>query len=498
MGKKNSHHRVTQRVQDQQASIQAGTDKARAAIRAQTSDSFVNTAARLGYGAGSQQDGSRYQLDFISRNPFNLEAAYRSNWLCGMVVDIVAEDMTRAGIHFLSDDLEVDDGEKIQKGFEKMGIWAELCNGAKWGRLYGGGIVVLLIDGQDLSTPLKLDTIAEGQFKGIVALDRWQVTPTLFDLVTEYGPNLGMPKYYEVTPSAKALIGEKIHYTRCIRMDGLELPFRQRLAENGWGQSVLERLWDRVIAFDSTTAGAAQLVYKAHLRTMKVKKFRDLIAAGGKMYDAFIEQMKLIRTMQTNEGLTVIDGDDEFETHQYTFAGLDNLLLQFGQQVSGATQIPMVRLFGQSPAGLNSTGESDLRTYYDNIGKEQDKKLRAGLNVICELTSRSELGEALPSGFAFEFNPLWLLTDEQKANVTKTKTDAIVAAEDAAIITPQTAAKELRQLSRQTGVFTHISDDEIDALEDEPPKPGDMPVDTLTGEDVPPITDKEPKLAAVK
>ena len=30
---------------------------------------------------------------------------------------------------------------------------------------------------------------------------------------------------------------------------------------------------------------------------------------------------------------------------------------------SGALQIPLVRLMGQSPAGLNSAGESDLRTY---------------------------------------------------------------------------------------------------------------------------------------
>jgi len=473
---KPKHHRAVQRVVDRQATIQAGTAAAR-----KTLDSFQNVASRLGYGAGSQQDGSGFAVDFISRNPYNLEAAYRSNWLCGMVVDIVAEDMTRAGIQFLSDDLELEHGEAIQKALERMRIWGELCNATKWGRLYGGGIAVLLIDGQRLDTQLNLDTVREGQFKGIVALDRWQVNPSLFDLVTAYGPDLGQPKYYDVTPAAKALIGERVHYTRCIRIDGLELPFRQKLAENGWGQSVLERLWDRVVAFDSTTAGAAQLVYKAHLRTMKVKKFRELVATGGKMYEAFIEQMKLIRTMQSNEGLTILDGDDEFETHSYTFAGLDNLLLQFGQQLSGATQIPMVRLFGQSPAGLNSTGESDLRTYYDNNAKEQDQKLRPGLGRILELVSRSELGMPLPDGFAFEFVPLWQLTPEQKANVAKTTTDAIVAAEGSALITPQTAAKELRQLSRLTGVFTHISDEEIDALEDEPPAPGDVEPEPLDG-----------------
>lgn len=491
---KNSHHRKTQRVADQRSAIQTGTDAARVAIRQATGDSFANVASRLGYGAGSQQDASRYQLDFISRNPFNLEAAYRSNWLCGQVVDAVAEDMTRAGVQFLSDELAPDDGEKLQKAFERLRIWNEAANAVRWGRLYGGGILVFLVDGQRLDTPLNLETITRGQFRGVVALDRWQVDPSLEDLVTEYGPDLGKPKFYRVTPAAKALIGETIHYSRCVRIDGLELPFRQALAENGWGQSVLERLWDRVIAFDSTTAGAAQLVYKAHLRTMKVKGFRQLVATGGKMYDAFIEQMKLVRTMQSNEGLTVLDGDDEFETHQYTFSGLDAVLLQFGQQLSGATQIPLVRLFGQSPAGLNSTGESDLRTYYDGVATQQDQKLRPGVGRLLELVARSELGKPLPPGFAFEFVPLWQMTPEQKANIAKTKTEAVVAAEGSGLIAPATAAKELRQISRETGVFTHITDDEIEELESEPPRPGDVDPEAN-----PPGSDETgPKLAAVK
>lgn len=490
--------------------MQAGTDAARQAIRISTGDSFANVGARLGYGAGSQQDGSRYQLDFISRNPFNLEAAYRSNWLCGMVVDVVAEDMTRAGVQFLSDDLDPEAADTIHKAIERLRIWNEAANAVKWGRLYGGGILVMLVDGQDLSTPLRLESVGKGQFKGVLALDRWQIDPSLENLVTDYGPDLGKPKYYRVTPSAKALIGEKIHYSRCVRIDGLELPFRQQLAENGWGQSVLERMWDRVIAFDSTSAGAAQLVYKAHLRTYKVKGLRQLIAAGGKMYEAFIEQMKLVRQMQSNEGLTVLDGEDEFETHAYTFSGLDAILLQFGQQISGAAQIPLTRLFGQSPAGLNSTGESDLRTYYDNIATQQDQKLRPGVGRILELVAISETGTALPPGFGFEFVPLWQMTPEQKANIAKIKTEAVTAAEDSGLISPAVAAKELRQISRETGVFTHISDEDIEQLENEPPAPGDVDVDPVTGK---PATDpadnnetgasetgqaKEPKLRAVE
>lgn len=472
---KNKPHRARALDRQQQA-IRQGTDAARTAGM-RTGDSFNNLNARLGYGAGSQQDGAGFRPDYISRIPFTLESAYRSNWLCGMVIDIVANDMTRAGVEFLSDGITPDDQKAMHAEFERLNIWGQLTDTVKWSRLYGGCILVLLVDGQNLSTPLNLDTVTEGQFKGVVALDRWQVNPTLHDLVTDFGPDLGKPKFYDVTPAAQALIGQRIHYSRVVRLDGLDLPWRQRIAENGWGQSVLERLWDRVIAFDSTTEGAAQLVYKAHLRTVKIPGFREMVAIGGPAFEGLVKQLQFMRSMQSNEGLTVLDGQDEFETHQYSFSGLSDMMLQFGQQLSGATQIPLVRLFGQSPAGLNSTGESDLRTYYDGIANQQDQKLRPGMGKIMDLVHRSLFGQPLPEGTEFDFVPLWQMTAEQKANVAKTITDAVVAAEGAGIISPEIAGKELRQSSRQTGIYSHIDDKFIKQLEDEPPAPGDVDPD---------------------
>lgn len=74
-----------------------------AAVNAPARDSFANFEARVGLGTGNQAAQGRYSFDFISRNRIQLEAAYRSSWICGMAVDAVAEDMTRAGIELSSD-----------------------------------------------------------------------------------------------------------------------------------------------------------------------------------------------------------------------------------------------------------------------------------------------------------------------------------------------------------------------------------------------------------
>lgn len=477
---KNRHHRTVQRPAARAQVIQAETDAARRNIR--TVDSYVNFNAQVGFGAGSQQDQSHYQIDFISRNPYNLEAAYRSNWICGKVVDAYAQDMTRAGIELKADSWDPKDIETMHSEFERMQLWSELCDNIKWGRLYGGSIAVMLVDGQALNTPLRLDTVSKGQFKGLIVLDRWQVNPSLSDLVTEFGPFLGKPKYYMVNASAKALIGQRIHYSRVIRIDGQTLPWRQAIAENGWGQSVLERLWDRVVAFDAATEGTAQLVYKAQLRTMSIKGLRDLIALGGNALKALYSHMDMVRRFQTNEGLTLMDAEDKFETHNYTFAGLSDVIEKFEEQLSGATGIPLVRLFGQTPGGLNNDGDANIAAYHDNVTQEQDQKLRPGMQVLLELVHRSKFGRGLPEGASFEFVSLSQLDEIEKADVLTKKTDAIVKAYAEGIVSWAAALKELRHQARLTGVFSNITDEDIEAADEEPPGREDVVgIDPVTG-----------------
>lgn len=446
-----------------------------------TADSFQNFAARLGLSAKNQNAASTYGFEFLSRDRIKLEAMYRGSWIVGQVVDCVADDMTREGIK-IKGDMPPEDIAMLHENFAKLKIWDAINDTIKWSRLYGGAIAVMLIDGQDASKPLQIDSIAKGQFKGLLTLDRWMVQPTLNELVTDYCPDLGMPKFYDVMVGAPALQGKRVHYSRIIRIDGVELPHWQRIAENLWGQSVIERLLDRLIAFDSTTTGAAQLVYKAHLRTYKVKNLRAMISNGGPVMEAFYKQMDMIRQFQSNEGMTLMDADDTFEAHQYSFSGLSDMLLQFGQQLSGATQIPLVRLFGQSPAGLNSTGESDLKNYYDTIKQQQERRLRSPIERLLMVLCWSVLGKDQPQGFGMDFTSLWQMSDTEKADVASKHTDTVLAAEEAGLIDRHIALKELRQSSEVTGVWTNITDEDINAAKDDPPPPTDGPDDERQSE----------------
>lgn len=431
-----------------------------------TQDSYKNFVSRVGFGTGNQNDASHYGFHPVTRNRIQMEWAYRGSWIVGRMVDIVARDMTKSGVELVTEDVP-DKIAEFEKYVLELRLWDQLCQTIKWSRLYGGAVAFMMIDGQDPKTPLRIETIGKGQFKGLLPMDRWLVNPSLQDLITDYGPQFGKPKFYQTVPDTMGMPLMMIHHSRLLRFEGVELPYWQRIAENLWGQSVLERLWDRLLAFDSTTTGVAQLVYKAHLRTLSVENLREIIAAGGPAMKGLLSQLQMMQTFQTNEGVTLLDTVDKFEAHNYTFSGLDSVLMQLGEQLAGATEIPLVRLFGQSPAGF-STGDTDLRAYYDGVHTSQVSTMGYQLDPLYKVAYISKFGVEPPKNFSLKFRPLWQMTDVEKATAGAATTGAIVSAYEAQIIKRTTALKELKQQAPNTGLWSNISEEEIKEAEDDP------------------------------
>ncbi len=424
-------------------------------------------ATQLGNGGVTLLPGIRVPAFSGSESPFPdkisaerslIDSAYRSSWLVGAAVDTVAEDMTRNGITITST-LEPDAKQRLQGVWECLALWNSLNNVIKQSRLYGGALGVILLDGDDMSTPLRVETVKTGAFRGIAPLNRWQVSPSLSDRESALGPDLGQPRFYQVTDTSTGIPPWKIHYSRAIRFDAS--PLTQD--ENGWGVSVIERIYDRILAFDSASTATVQLMSKAHLRTYSVADLRKILAMGGPAREALLAQMVAIQQGQSIDGLTLMDASDKFETHAYHLNGLPEVLAQFAQQLSGALNIPLVRLFGQSPAGF-TTGDVDLANYYDGIMAQQARQLRRPVYTLMSILHRSVLGKALPEDFAFSFNPLWQMSELDRSKVAMQTVEAIGNAVSSGVMTPYAGAEQLRDSSRVTGIGSTIRSEDLARL----------------------------------
>lgn len=445
-----------------------------------TTDGFDNFVSKLGLNNANTLSAGTYEFNLITRNRILLEAAYRGSWIVGAIVDSVAEDMTRAGITISTVKGEKNI-KKLKNTMSRLRIGQTLCFLEKMSRLYGGAIGVVQIKGQKLDTPINIETIAKDQFQGVVVYDRWQLNPVLTGLI-DSGPEMGLPKFYDIVsdprstqPDFPTATGQlRVHHSRIIRRAGIDLPYWQAITEMMWGESYLERLWDRLISFDDATMSAANLINRAALRTVSVDRLREIVAAGGEALNGLVAQFDMMRSMQDNEGVTLLDKEDVFTQTTYTFAGLSDMMLQFYQQLSGAAQIPLIRLLGQSPAGLNGGGEEDVRMYYDSINAKQESGLRNGWDMLLKVMWRSDFGEDAPDDLEFSFVPLWQLDAIEKANNGKTIAETVIGVFEAGLTKKSSALKDLRQTSAETGLFSNITDQDVADAEEEdenPPMP---------------------------
>ena len=435
-----------------------------------TRDTYQNFMTRTGMGTDNLNSYGTYGYYPITRLRIILDFAYRSSWICRTGVEAVAEDMTREGFT-LGSDMDPTERGDIEAAFnEEYAIWDKLAETITWARLYGGAGAFIMIDGQDPKTPLRAETVAKGSFCGLLPLDRWLVDPSLTDLVTDQRHlDYGKPKYYTTVGDTPLPPSTRIHHTRFLRFDGVKLPYYQRLSENLWDMSVLEPLWDRLMSFDMTTASTAQLVNRASVRKLFIEKWKETVGTGGDLLAAQLQAIDFLRFYQQNEGISILDANDRMESDVYSFTGLDAVLIQMGQQISGALGIPLVRLFGQSPVGLNSTGESDIRNYYDMIKSQQERKFRRPVDGLITIVAKS-LGIKIPNGFGWNFNPLWQLQEIEKVQISSGVTQQVLQAFEAGVVTDQALIfKELKQQSHRTGVWTNITDEMIDAAESAPP-----------------------------
>ena len=327
----------------------------------------------------------------------------------------------------------------------------------KWGRLYGGGLIVMSIDdGQTPDKPLDINKIKKGGLRHIKAIDRHRVSNA--DIVPIADPmniNFGMPEYYRFNETSV-----KIHHSRILRFDGISLPFDEFRRNNYWSDSVLSRLYEAVINFNTTGDGAASMVYETNVDIVKVKGLMGYLqTAEG---EALLrKRFTMARMMKSFNNMILLDNEEGFESKSNTFAGLPDLLDRFALFLSAASDIPATRLLGSSASGLNATGEGDLKNYYDTVRSTQKKVYKPLLDYFDKIMAKS-LGLADDTDLDYDFKSLFQMTPKEMADLQLVNAQRDQIYLDRNVITEEIVAKELKQ----DGTYTNITDEYLEELEE--------------------------------
>lgn len=425
-------------------------------------DAFTNSLARIGFSQPNILEGSQYPITRLTRNYNLMNSLYRDSWIIRRIIDTIAKDMVKNWIEITSsiNPMEI---KRVESTITHVQLKSQLLRGLQWGRLYGGAAGIMKIKGQEdkLDQPLDLSQVMPGDFMGLIILDRWSGIYPQLELVDDLDDiDYGLPKYYMIRNDTNNE-QVKVHHSRVIRFCGPELPYWEKLAEVYWGASVVEQVFDELKKRDNTSWNIAQLIFLANVRVLKMSDLGQLLATVNEkskqqLYSTLSAQNMLMSSM----GIYVMDKEDEFQNFQYSFGGVSEIYELFMLDIAGASEIPASKLFGRSPQGMNSTGENEISNYNSLIEQSQESNLRPNLEKLLPVIFMSSLGY-VPDDLSFRFAPVETVSSKDRAELIWRTIESIQRVYDSGIISQKIALKELKQSGEPLGIFTNITEDDI-------------------------------------
>jgi phage-related protein (TIGR01555 family) len=379
-------------------------------------DSFKNLVSNLGTSRDKQTGGDYYLTNLTDDQ---LSAIYRTSWMGRKVVDIPAKDATRKWREW---EAESDQIKKIEAEEAKHMLPQKVKKALQLARLYGGSAIYFSIENDDPELPLQASSVSAGGLSFVTVMPK----SVLGIVDTETDPmsdRYGKPAMYEVGSTDGTT--QRVHPSRLAVFIGEEVLDSADATggTDGWGDSVLQSAYEAVRNADSTASNIASLVYEAKVDILQIPDLTGIMS-NERSRAALEQRVQLSAQLKGNNGMMIIDGEEEYHNKSYNFSGLPEISYQALQAVSGAADIPITRFLGQSPAGLNSTGESDLQNYYDGVNSMQNLTITPAMAVLDEVLVRSALGDR-PEDVSFQWSSLWQMSDKQKSSISKETADTI-------------------------------------------------------------------------
>lgn len=378
-------------------------------------DSLRNLVANLG--TPRDKAASNYYATPLLM-PEDALNAYRGAWLPRKIVDIPALDGTRNWRQWQADAAQI---SALEAEETRLGLQLKVLDALIKGRLWGGSAIYIGTGDQDPMKPLNPETIKKGGLKHLNVMTRRILKAGDIDQDAE-SASYGKPKFYTIQSKLRQV---EIHPSRLVVFTGAPHPDPEMATggEMGWGDSVLTAVMEQVKQADGTSANIASLVFEAKIDVISIPNL--MAGLQDKTYEQqLLDRLTLAATAKGINGCLILDKEETYEQKSAQFSELRNILMAFMELVSGAADIPVTRLLGQSPGGLNATGDSDTRNYYDRIKAMQELTMTPAMAILDECLIRSTLGTRPPEVF-YNWRSLWQSTEKERADIGKLTAESI-------------------------------------------------------------------------
>ncbi len=398
------------------------------------------------------EDRDKRMSAFASRSFFTterLEDLYQCDDIAAKIVDLMPREMLRQGYTLK---IEGDEDGSLAKAtidsLEKLQTNQKIEEQFRLARLYGGAAMLKGFIGNGAK-------LAPSSVKFLTVLDSTMLQADSTTIISDLrDPNFGLPEFYKIVDSTADQTNKKIHRSRLIIVNGVDLP-RKLLAKNDyWGQSVLLRTYNALRNFNTGYDSMATILTDFTQAIFKIKDLNKILKRGNEGESIIRTRLRLITLLKSIVNAIVIQDNEEYTKTTTNVGGLADLLKKLDNRIVAATDIPHTILLGESPSGLGATGNSEKTDWYDKVKSEQMTKLDPVLRQVIDIVLFQINGGVIPP-YTIQYNALWQLDDKEQAEVQKSVAEADAIYLDRGAL----SVDEVRQSRWPSGKFsldTHI------------------------------------------
>ncbi len=466
-----------QQVDRMQAYARVLERQAGKAVRPYRADGYMNLLNRYGT---SKDSSEAYQfVPEVTVPDESLTVFYEGNGLFAKIIDAPAEEALKHG--FVLDDVSDQEVEDFYREALDELDWEETAMTAvKWARLFGGSLAVMLInDGRGLEEPLDWKNIKS--IDDIRVYDRSVIQPD-YNSMFHYDPSdpfrtrgsrLGMPEFFHVYSKYGNFT---VHESRCLVFQNGILPENSTNSiYQFWGMPEYIRINRAIQDAEIAHRSAPKMLVRSVQPIYKMKNLSSELATeeGENM---ILKRLMAIDTARGMMNSITIDSEGEdYDFRSFQFSGVSDVIDSACNFLSALTNIPQTILFGRSPAGMNSTGESDMENWYNYVERIQKRMIKGNLRYLLSIIFQAGIAtgevDEVPN-LKVSFNPLWSMSDieladleQKKATTAQTKAQTVQIYVDMQAIDPTEVRRKLAD-SNEFDVETMLDEyeDEEDLL----------------------------------
>ena len=428
---------------------------------------------------GTAQDNSMaysYEQESITAD-MELIRLYEGNGLFSKIIDRPAEEAVKHGLDIDYGDDNI--AEYVEEKLDELDFEDKFATAEKWARLYGGALIVMLCDDSgSLEEPLdydKVKTIEELRvFERAIVQENYQGLYQSKMIFRNSDLPIGQPEFYRVN----SIYGSfTVHYTRCLIFRNGRLPEQTTNSiYRHWGMPEHVKIKQALRECMTSHSNGTKLLERSVQAIYKMKHLAQLLSSDegeGKV----LQRLQVIDMARGILNSMAIDADGEdydFKTLQ--MAGVKDVIDTTCNMLSAVTNIPQTILFGRSPAGMNSTGDSDFENYYNMVENIQKQNMKANARTVIDLILRQGFLNGDISDiprFKVKFAALWSLSDaeqadieQKKAQTAQIKAQTAQAYIDAGVLDPTEVRKSLA-ITGDFNIEELIDEDDIELPSDD-------------------------------